>query len=168
MMVGNQLNDIVNFRDILFSDIEKIRKHRIAKSTSKWLENQSYITQDQQEEWFKSNQHKNHKIIIFNSNEVGIARLKIKNSQTIEVGIDLYEKYRGLKISEKCLRELLLQIDKKYKSIQLWAFEDNIPAIKIYKNIGFIEDNKEPVKYLKRNWDKSKLYAYKKFYLKVK
>jgi hypothetical protein len=60
--------------------------------------------------------------------------------------------YRGVKYSKLCLEMVMKYIDARgITELLLWVFDDNIRAIKRYKELGFVlEENKHIMRYYKQ------------------
>ena len=153
----------IQFRPITVSDLELLRNHRNKPSTRKWLENESLINEETQRLWFQKGRHTDFLIIRMQDNDVGLARIKKIDAHHIQIGMDLFENYRGKGMASDCFQALIENQPREIRVFELWVFKDNEPALAIYKKSGFIIDKlTEPV-YLARSWDKTqKNYAYYK------
>ena len=156
----------IQFRPITVSDLELLRNHRNKPSTRKWLENESIINKETQRLWFQKGDHTDFLIIRKQDNDVGLARIKKINIHHIQIGMDLFENYRGKGMASDCLQALIKNQPQEIRVFELWVFQDNKPALAIYKKSGFIIDKlTEPV-FLPRSWDKTqKNYTYIKMLL---
>lgn len=144
-----------------------LRTHRNNPSTRKWLENESLVTEKDQIEWFYSGKHINFLIIQFNDIDVGLARIKQVELNRVQVGMDLFETFRGKGIALSCFEAIIKHQPKNVTIFELFVFLDNKPAINIYKKVGFIVDVSSSPIYLPRQWDNSKKnYPYVRMILK--
>lgn len=156
----------IQFRPITVSDLELLRNHRNKSSTRKWLENESIINEETQRLWFQKGYHTDFLIIRKQDNDVGLARIKKINIYHIQIGMDLFENYRGKGIALDCFQALIKNQPQEIRVFELWVFQDNEPALAIYKKSGFIIDKSAGPVYLPRSWDKTqKKYAYIKMLL---
>ena len=93
-----------------------------------------------------------------------IKRRKFRESHTGIYGISIRKGYRGIgigkAISKACLREAKKRL--KLKVVYLEVFENNKPAIALYKKLGFKICGKYPkkVKYKKRLIDSIIMYKF--------
>jgi RimJ/RimL family protein N-acetyltransferase len=144
-----------------------LRTHRNNPSTRKWLENESLVTEKDQIEWFYSGQHINFSIIQLNGLDIGLARVKQVGFNCVQVGMDLFETFRGRGIALSCFEAIIKHQPTNITIFELFVFLDNKPAINIYKQAGFIVDVSSSAIYLSRQWDNSKkTYPYVRMTLK--
>ena len=156
----------IQFRPITVSDLELLRNHRNKPSTRKWLENESLINEENQKLWFKKGHHSDFLIIKKQDNDVGLARIKKIDADHVQIGMDLFENYRGKGIASDCFQALINKQPQEVKVFELWVFQDNEPALAIYKKAGFKIDILTEAVYLPRSWDKTqKNYSYIKMLL---
>jgi RimJ/RimL family protein N-acetyltransferase len=149
------------FRTIIFDDLSKLLEHRNLNSTRKWLENESTLTSFEQKVWFESGGANNFKIVSNQDNDdIGIVRIKIIDAETIQVGLDIFEEYRGKGFSKLVFKKLIEELQNQAKIFDLWVFLANEPALKTYLNLGFKFNTNVPVKFYMRQWSGNEIYPY--------
>jgi len=152
---------ILQFRTIVFDDLSKLLEHRNLESTRKWLENESTLTSFEQKVWFESGGANNFKIVSNQDDaDIGIVRIKRIDAETIQVGLDLFQEYRGKGFSKLVFNKLIDDLKNQAKIFDLWVFLDNESALKTYKNVGFKFNTNVPVKFFMRQWSGNKIYPY--------
>lgn len=137
------------------NDAEAIINHSklIFESTDQVLTtlDEFAITVEQEKAWINSfNQSRNSIVLIaeMNNKILGllffIAGPKVKNSHTGEFGVNVNPAFQGLGIGRKLI-ETLLQWAKDNKMIEkvfLKVIVTNEKAIRLYKDLGFIEEGR--------------------------
>ena len=127
----------------------------------KWLNNpfvNKYIgnqlgqktTLKKQEEWFSNylkDRNKKFFTIYYNKNPIGF--MGLSNISKVNKNADLFiaignDEYRGRGIGKEAINWLLDYGFNKLKlhKINLGVIEDNIPAVKLYKKVGFVVEGK--------------------------
>lgn len=156
-----EFNPIVSIRPITINDTDNIVKWRNSPAVKRYLYTQDELTPEQHIKYFndvvkagKCIQF----IIVINENgnfeDIGtvfIKNIDIKNRKG-EFGIFIGEESaRGKGYSKIATKEILdyafniMCLNKVYLSVM----EDNIPAIKAYKDVGFVQDGKLRDDYLR-------------------
>ncbi len=158
---------VYKLREICVSDLIMLRRHRNQASTRKWLENTSVIDSDSQLKWYESNGHHSFKIIVHDVfGDIGIARLKKIGDCTAEIGLDIFNEYRGRGMAKQAFSAVVDQARLDAKKLVLWVFLENKNAVTVYKSAGFVYDYAEPVRYYMRDWcEETKAFAYVKMVL---
>jgi RimJ/RimL family protein N-acetyltransferase len=137
----NDAVDIINYSKILFASTDQVLTT---------LEEYT-ITVEDEKCWINNlTQNPNSKILIaeLNNKITGllffIPNAKIKNSHTGEFGVSVHPNFQGLGIGRHLIETLLnwaennTQIEKVYLNV----FATNKNAIKLYKDLGFIEEGR--------------------------
>lgn len=128
-------------------DIFKLKDWRNDTKNSKYLSKLPHITDEMQIKWF-NNYLKDDNEIIFSINEIidlqrVVGSISVYNfdGNTCEVGKLMVgdNEAHNKKIGYNSMIALLNLIfdNMKYTTVYLYVFQNNIPALKIYKKIGF-------------------------------
>ena len=149
----NKFEDIV-LKPLEQKNIEDLRNLRNKEENRKCFIYQKEITKEEQENWYKRYSEKEEDLMFsafLKENEeypVGFAALYNidKNNKKCEFGRIIVDKSKvtkkgiGYQIT-KCLCDIGFQ-DLGLDMIYLEVFSDNIPALKTYLKVGFIEKNR--------------------------
>jgi acetyltransferase, GNAT family len=149
----NKFEDIV-LKPLEQKNIEDLRNLRNKEENRKCFIYQKEITKEEQENWYKKYSEKEEDLMFsafLKENEeypVGFAALYNidKNNKKCEFGRIIVDKSKvtkkgiGYQIT-KCLCDIGFQ-DLGLDMIYLEVFSDNIPALKTYLKVGFIEKNR--------------------------
>ena len=163
----HKFEDIV-LKSLEQKNIEDLRILRNKKENRKCFIYQNEITREEQEKWYK-NYLKKENDIMFSAFINGVLEKPIgyaalydidKNSKKCEFGRIIVDKSRASKKGigyqiTKCLCEIGFE-KLGLEMIYLEVFSDNIPAIKTYLKVGFVEKN--------RNKKESKEIIYMELY----
>ena len=118
-------------------DLEFVNSTRNFKSTRKWLENNELISLEATKCWYENNKPK-WLIISFNSKKVGYIRTSDDTKKSLCIGCDINPNYRRQGYAKQTYEILLKSLYAKgYVNIWLDVFEKNIPAISLYRKLGF-------------------------------
>jgi len=137
----NDADDIIHYSRTLFASTDQLL-------TS--LEEYS-ITIENEKDWINSfNENPNAKILMaeFNNQIIGllffIANPKKKNSHTGEFGVSVHPEFQGINVGRILVEALLIwaRENSKIEKVYLNVFETNRPAIKLYKDLGFIVEGR--------------------------
>lgn len=151
----------IHFKPVELVDIELLRLHRNQPLTHRWLEFEGVITKERQKQWFESGSASSFRLILDGNNKIGVARIKEMPNKFIQVGMDLFEDFRGKKLALLVFHRLIQEFKNSDNSLELWVFLDNTAAVKTYLKSGFIFDTSSPLKFFLRSWDSSnKAYPY--------
>lgn len=118
----------MNLRKLEEKDLNFLLEIRNDGSTRTHLENDSVFTLDECKNWYK-NLKSDWYIIEVDSLPVGY----IRTSESGSVGIDIHMNYRRRGYATQAY--MIFMRDKK--TANLWVFEDNEVAVRLYKKIGF-------------------------------
>ena len=147
------------FEDIVLKpleqkNIEDLRNLRNKKENRKCFIYQKEITKEEQEKWYKKYLEKEEDLMFSaflkenEENPVGFAALYDidKNSKKCEFGRIIVDKSKVIKKGigyqiTKCLCDIGFQ-NLGLDMIYLEVFSDNIPALKTYLKVGFVEKNR--------------------------
>lgn len=149
----NEFEDIV-LKPLEQKNIENLRNLRNKEENRKCFIYQKEITKEEQENWYKKYSEKEEDVMFsafLKENEeypIGFAALYDidKNSKKCEFGRIIVDKSKvtkkgiGYQIT-KCLCDIGFQ-DLGLDMIYLEVFSDNIPALKTYLKVGFVEKNR--------------------------
>lgn len=149
----NEFEDIV-LKPLEEKNIEDLRNLRNKEENRKCFIYQKEITKEEQENWYKKYSEKEEDLMFsafLKENEeypIGFAALYNidKNNKKCEFGRIIVDKSKvtkkgiGYQIT-KCLCDIGFQ-DLGLDMIYLEVFSDNIPALKTYLKVGFIEKNR--------------------------
>ena len=149
----NEFEDIV-LKPLEQKNIENLRNLRNKEENRKCFIYQKEITKEEQENWYKKYSEKEEDVMFsaFLKEDVeypvGFAALYDidKNSKKCEFGRIIVDKNKvtkkgiGYQIT-KCLCDIGFQ-DLGLDMIYLEVFSDNIPALKTYLKVGFVEKNR--------------------------
>ena len=149
----NEFEDIV-LKPLERKNIEDLRNLRNKEENRKCFIYQKEITKEEQENWYKKYSEKEEDVMFsafLKENReypVGFAALYDidKNNKKCEFGRIIVDKSKvtkkgiGYQIT-KCLCDIGFQ-DLELDMIYLEVFSDNIPALKTYLKVGFIEKNR--------------------------
>lgn len=145
----------VNVRPLKKEDIEYLRKWRNDPSNTRFLRKIPYITKEQQEAWFLSYLDDENEII-FAIDEtcevkriVGSASLYNFNANEVEFGRFLIGdlKAHGKKVGYNAMVAILKIAFEKLGlgKVILTCYEKNLAALKVYKALGFEEEQQKMV-----------------------
>jgi RimJ/RimL family protein N-acetyltransferase len=150
------------FLDIERIDLPLLIDHRNAEGTQKWLESECEITPEQQLRWFENGGHKNYRIIkLVGGPRIGLARIKLLEDDMCQIGLDIFQEFRGQGLSTAALESLMKYALRRSKKLELWVFRENSAAVKVYRKCGFSIDESTPPRNLQRSWGPSGAhYAY--------
>lgn len=149
----NEFEDIV-LKPLEEKNIEDLRNLRNKEENRKCFIYQKEITKEEQKNWYKKYSEKEEDLMFsafLKENEeypIGFAALYNidKNNKKCEFGRIIVDKSKvtkkgiGYQIT-KCLCDIGFQ-DLGLDMIYLEVFSDNIPALKTYLKVGFIEKNR--------------------------
>jgi RimJ/RimL family protein N-acetyltransferase len=146
------MTDTYIFRKMKNEDLEFFLS--IRNECSELLHNDSKFTMNEVKKWFNETLPFFY-IINYNNEDVGYFRTSNYSMEfnTIYIGCDLHEKWRGKKIAYNGYINFMMYIIKKLKieKFYLEVFSTNIIAYNLYKKLGFTEDNIEYNKVLRNN-----------------
>jgi RimJ/RimL family protein N-acetyltransferase len=73
-----------------------------------------------------------------------IPNTKKKNAHTGEFGVNVHPNFQGIGIGHRLIETLLAwaRDNKQIEKVSLTVFSTNAQAIKLYKNVGFIEEGR--------------------------
>ena len=74
-----------------------------------------------------------YKVIEIDNKVIGSLLVRKENNEVLLDEIYIEEKYRGLGIGSKLIREIL----NKHSVVYLWVYKENTGAIKLYSSLGF-------------------------------
>ncbi len=74
-----------------------------------------------------------YKVIEIDSKVIGSLLVRNENNEVLLDEIYIEDKYRGLGIGSKLIREIL----SKHSVVYLWVYKENAEAIKLYSSLGF-------------------------------
>lgn len=132
------INNNIEIRPMSEDDLLFVNSTRNFLSTRKFLENNKEISIEDTILWFNT-QKPTWYIILYNTIKVGYIRTSDDTKKSICIGCDIHPDYRRKGIAEKSyLMFLKLLYNKNYVNIWLEVFEDNTPAIRLYKKLNFI------------------------------
>jgi ribosomal protein S18 acetylase RimI-like enzyme len=132
------INNNIEIRPMSEDDLLFVNSTRNFLSTRKFLENNKEISIEDTILWFNT-QKPMWYIILYNTIKVGYIRTSDDTKKSICIGCDIHPDYRRKGIAEKSyLMFLKLLYNKNYVNIWLEVFEDNTPAIRLYKKLNFI------------------------------
>ena len=104
---------------------------------------------DQEKEWIQSRTGNRGVTIIAQYSEkvVGLIETSLNKSSEFkhncEFGMSVLQKYRNMGIGRKLLIEFIKWTEaQELMRIELNVFSNNLPAISLYKNFGFVEDGR--------------------------
>ena len=141
----------IAFRTIEKTDLEEIRQEHNRESTLLNLGDPSLVTELQQNSWWESiSRNKNNTvfgIVQLKTNKlIGVWRLQNLDTinRTVEVGIDIFEKYQGKGYGKMGYQMIFKYLFENYNihTIFLRVGEFNAKAISLYKKVGFKETGK--------------------------
>ena len=153
-MYSQKIFEDIVLKSLEQKNIEDLRILRNKKENRKCFIYQNEITKEEQEKWYK-NYLKKENDIMFSAFINGVLEKPIgyaalydidKNSKKCEFGRIIVDKSRvskkgiGYQIT-KCLCEIGFE-KLGLEMIYLEVFSDNIPAIKTYLKVGFVEKNR--------------------------
>lgn len=153
-MYSQKIFEDIVLKSLEQKNIEDLRILRNKKENRKCFIYQNEITREEQEKWYK-NYLKKENDIMFSAFINGVLEKPIgyaalydidKNSKKCEFGRIIVDKSRvskkgiGYQIT-KCLCEIGFE-KLGLELIYLEVFSDNIPAIKTYLKVGFVEKNR--------------------------
>ena len=138
--------DFENYKNLNFENfLWRIRNNPVSR---KFSVETSYISHLEHREWVEKKLKSNNSIIyiikVGNENG-GVVRFeKLSNNKFFEVSIILAPEYRGYKLSEKILKQILNKIysENKVNNFLARIHKDNVSSKKIFNNLGFVETNK--------------------------
>ena len=149
----NEFEDIV-LKPLERKNIEDLRNLRNKEENRKCFIYQKEITKEEQENWYKKYSEKEEDVMFSaflkenGEYPVGFAALYDidKNNKKCEFGRIIVDKSKVTKKgigyqTTKCLCDIGFQ-DLGLDMIYLEVFSDNIPALKTYLKVGFIEKNR--------------------------
>lgn len=150
----------INFKPIANSDFPFLKKvYRSTREkemkTTGWSEQEidnflEFQFNAQHSHYINSFKGADFLIIKLNGTDIGRLYLWRTESQIRIIDISLLDKYRGRKIGTKILTELIEESNKTAKKLTLHV-EQNNPALKLYKRLGFrITDDKGVYYFLER------------------
>jgi RimJ/RimL family protein N-acetyltransferase len=153
------MHEFINIKRI---DLPLLIDHRNAEGTQKWLELECEITREQQLQWFENGGHKNYRIIkLVGGPRIGLARIKPLDDGMYQIGLDMFEEFRGQGLSTAAFGSLVKYAFRRSKKLELWVFSENSAAVKVYRKCGFVIDESTPPRNLQRSWGPSGAnYAY--------
>lgn len=145
-----------NFKDIAFrtlekKDLEEIRVEHNSESTLLNLGDPSLVTELQQISWWENiSRNKNNTVfgivLLKTKKLIGVWRLQNLDNvnRSAEVGVDIFEKYRGKGFGEKAYKMIFKYLFENYNihTIYLRVVAFNTNAISLYKKVGFVETGK--------------------------
>lgn len=132
------INNNIEIRPMSEDDLLFVNSTRNILSTRKFLENNKEISIEDTILWFNTKKPTWY-IILYNTKKVGYIRTSDDTKKSICIGCDIHPDYRRKGIAEKSyLMFLKLLYNKNYVNIWLEVFEDNTPAIRLYKKLNFI------------------------------
>ena len=142
------VNDSINVRELLKEDIEFLRVLRNKDVNRKNFIYQKEISSEEQQLWFESyskNTQDHMYSVVRNSDDslIGFAALYNMKELEAEFGrlIVDKDKYNQPGLGKFILKYLINVARDKFhlQKLKLEVFADNIPALKIYEQCGFIE-----------------------------
>ncbi len=120
-------------------DLGFVNKVRNDRKTRHFLKNSKKISIKDTIEWYRT-QKPNWKIIEVEGEKVGYIRVSADTGETICIGCDIHPSHRRKGYARKAYETLINNLyEKGYIVIWLEVFRDNIPAISLYCNLGFVE-----------------------------
>lgn len=146
------INKNVKIRQVTCEDLEKLRLWRNDKKNTKYLSDIPLITSDMQKKWFEN--------YLNNENEIIFAIEEIVELNTLVGSMALYNfeessaefgkiligesNAHGKKIGQNSIEAILefafFILNLSYVFLHVYA--ENTPAIKVYKNVGFQEEER--------------------------
>ena len=128
--------------------IEPLREMRNPPSTWKWLTFAELINQVQQQEWFKkmslNSSTQYYAIENETKNFIGIIRTDCwdKINRSIRIGIDIHPDYRKKGYGTESFKVFIDYLFMHQNIHRIWFLvaEENKPARKLYKKLGFKEE----------------------------
>lgn len=152
-MRHNYRNEYANvaIRQVVEGDLECLRQWRNNPSNTKYLKKIPYITSEMQENWFREYlQDETEMIFAIEEREnicslTGSMALYNFDLEKAEFGRMLIgnSNAHGLNVALNAIKALkeIAQNELNLRVLYLHVYKDNIPALKIYKEIGFIIDS---------------------------
>lgn len=138
-------------RPVRESDLETIRIHRNEPATQRWLERQMTIDAPTQRRWFEQGGASCFRIIQKNGTDIGLARLKPSDDGDLcTVGLDLFRAFRGQRLASPAFQVVVQEGLNMARQLDLWAFLDNVYAIRTYLQTGFGYDHSTPARFYTR------------------
>jgi RimJ/RimL family protein N-acetyltransferase len=132
---------IINYSKILFASTDQVLTT---------LEEYT-ITVENEKTWVQNlNDNPNALLLIAHHNNQIVGFLffmpntKKKNVHTGEFGVNVHPNFQGIGIGYRLIETLLAwaRDNKQIEKVSLKVFSTNIQAIKLYKNLGFIEEGR--------------------------
>ena len=143
--------DKIGFRVIEKKDLDEIRREHNSERTLLNLGDPSLVTELQQISWWENiSRNKNNTVFgivsLRTKKLIGVWRLQNLDNvnRSVEVGVDIFEKYRGKGFGEKAYKMIFKYLFENYNihTIYLRVGAFNTNAISLYKKVGFVETGK--------------------------
>ena len=137
----NDASDIITYSKTLFASTDQVLT----------TPGEYSITEENEKVWInnlKENPGSNILIAVLDNQIAGllffIANAKRKNSHTGEFGLSVHPNLQGLGIGHLLIEALLIWANKneRIEKVYLKVFDTNKNAIKLYKDLGFIEEGR--------------------------
>ena len=135
------------FRILEENDIEWARKLHNDPSVLYMLTDTSFISEKQQKIWFEKislSPTSKRYIIEFEDQKIGLVRIDDIDylNKSICVGLDIHKEFRGMGHGFQSFRLLLKYCFDELNMNRVWllVLSINVPAIKLYRKIGFKEE----------------------------
>ena len=133
----------ISLRKMVKEDLEFVNKIRNQKSTRSMLENSDLISYDDTVTWFE-NFKPEWFIIEVKDKKVGYMRTSDDTGSSICIGCDIHKENRRKGYAYTAYTNMIEKLYLNgYSVIWLKVFNKNIPAIKLYEKLGFIEIGSE-------------------------
>jgi len=129
--------DKLSYREALVEDMPFVLSVRNQYETRRWLETSATFTDEEGIEWFK-NTHPKMLILSKGEQDVGYFRTSEWTSSSVCIGCDIHPEFRGRGLGYGFYNIIINDLkDKGIVRFWLKVFGDNLPALGLYKKLGF-------------------------------
>ena len=153
MKIGANCDSVI-LREVREADLDQLREHRNDPSTRVWLENPNEVSVEQQAKWYRQGGSAGVRIAVIAERDIGLSRISMDAAGgEALVGLDIFRPYRGRAFAKSVFRETCnAAMTAGARSLALWVFWENQPAVRVYTAQGFAIDEGEPVKWFVRQF----------------